>query len=57
MNRAGLRPLGWSLARPRPLPHNQLPEPDQLKDPDFVQRYQLIAERLRAALDARPASR
>ncbi|GAA2435098.1 hypothetical protein [Streptomyces lavendulocolor] len=57
MNRAGLRPLGWSLARRRPYPHKQLSEPDQLKDPDFVQRYQLIAERLRAALDARPADR
>lgn len=57
MNRAGLRPLGWSLAGRRPLPHKQLPEPDELKDPDFVQRFQLIAERLRAALDARPADR
>ncbi|SCG02360.1 hypothetical protein GA0115256_14529 [Streptomyces sp. DconLS] len=57
MSRAGLRPLGWSLARRRPYPHEQLPEPDQLKDPPFVQRYQLIAERLRAALDARPADR
>jgi hypothetical protein len=57
MNRAGLRPLGWSPAGRLPGPHKQLPEPDQLKDPNFVQRYQIIAERLRAALDARPAGR
>ncbi|MFJ8650070.1 squalene/phytoene synthase family protein [Streptomyces sp. NPDC093546] len=48
--------LGRLVGR-RPLPHKQLPEPDQLKDPDFVQRYQPIAERLRAALDARPTGR
>jgi hypothetical protein len=57
MNRAGLRPLGWSLAGRLPDPHRQLPEPDQLKDPDFVQRYQAIAMRLRTALDARPVGR
>ncbi|WSQ14960.1 hypothetical protein OG604_48665 [Streptomyces sp. NBC_01231] len=37
--------------------HKQLPEPGQLKDPAFVQRYQPIAGRLRTALDARPAGR
>ncbi|MEU0214501.1 hypothetical protein ABZ281_05020 [Streptomyces sp. NPDC006265] len=57
MNRAGLRPLGWSLAGRRPLPHKQLPEPDQLQDPNFVLRYQSIAGRLRMALDARPVGR
>ncbi|MEU9624220.1 hypothetical protein [Streptomyces sp. NPDC048155] len=57
MNRAGLRPLGWTLAGRLPDPHKQLPEPDQLKDPNFVQQYQPIAGRLRTALDARPADR
>ncbi|MFE7854454.1 hypothetical protein [Streptomyces sp. NPDC057403] len=57
MNRAGLRPLGWTLSEPWPPPHRQLPETDQLKDLSFVQRYQPIAKRLRAALDARPACR
>ncbi|MEV8103993.1 hypothetical protein [Streptomyces sp. NPDC088135] len=57
MNRAGLRPLGWSLAGRRPLPHKQLPEPDQMKDPSFVRRFQPIAARLRTALAARPAGR
>ncbi|MEH0450294.1 MULTISPECIES: hypothetical protein [unclassified Streptomyces] len=38
-------------------PYRQLPEPDQLKDLSFVQRYQPIAGRLRTALDARPARR
>ncbi|MFD3548987.1 hypothetical protein ACFWUW_25835 [Streptomyces sp. NPDC058655] len=57
MDRAGLPPLGWSLAGRRPDPHRQLPEPDQLKDPDFVQRYQAIARRLRTALDAHPVGR
>ncbi|GGS82815.1 hypothetical protein [Streptomyces badius] len=58
MDRAGLRPLGWSLAgQRRSDPHRQLPEPDQLKDSDFVQRYQAIAQRLRTALDARPVIR
>jgi hypothetical protein len=57
MNRAGLRPLGWSLAGRRPLPHKQLPEPGQLQDPNFVLRYQSIAGRLRMALDARPVGR
>ncbi|MFD9427715.1 MULTISPECIES: hypothetical protein [unclassified Streptomyces] len=57
MDRAGLRPLGWSLAGRQPDPYKQLPEPDQLKDPNFVQRYQPIAGRLRATLDARPFGR
>ncbi|MEU7384685.1 MULTISPECIES: hypothetical protein [unclassified Streptomyces] len=57
MNRAGLRPLGWTLSERWPSPHRQLPEPDQLKDLSFVQRYQPIAKRLRTALDARPARR
>ncbi|MEU0213190.1 hypothetical protein [Streptomyces canus] len=57
MDRAGLRPLGWSLAGRRPAPHKQLPEPDQLQDPNFVLRYQPIAGRPRMALDARPACR
>ncbi|MEU8949636.1 hypothetical protein [Streptomyces sp. NPDC048489] len=57
MDRAGLRPLGWSLAGRLPYPHRQLPEPDQLKDPDFVARYQPIARRLRSALDASPVGR
>ncbi|MFI5808356.1 hypothetical protein [Streptomyces sp. NPDC051561] len=57
MNRAGLRPLGWTCTGPQPVPYKQLPEPDQLKDPGFVQQYQSIAGRLRAALDARPVSR
>ncbi|MFJ8755202.1 hypothetical protein ACIREO_38745 [Streptomyces sp. NPDC102441] len=57
MDRAGLRPLGWSSAGRRPHPHKELPEPDQLKDPDFVQRYQPIGRRLRTALEARPAHR
>lgn len=57
MNRVGLRPLGWSLTRRRPLSHKQLPEPDQMKDPSFVQRFQPIAARLRTALAARPAGR
>ncbi|MFE5097384.1 hypothetical protein ACFRCI_45680 [Streptomyces sp. NPDC056638] len=57
MNRAGLRPLGWTLSERWPAPHRQLPEPDQLKDLRFVQRYQPIAERLRMALDARPVGR
>ncbi|WP_031173448.1 hypothetical protein [Streptomyces durhamensis] len=57
MNRVGLRLLGWTtLAGRRPDPHKQLPEPDQLKDHSFVQRYQPIAKRLRTALEARPAS-
>ncbi|MFZ3562914.1 hypothetical protein ACOKM5_44065 [Streptomyces sp. BH097] len=57
MLRAGLRPLGWSLARRRPYPHKQLPEADQMKDPVFAQRYRPVAERLRMALDARPPGR
>ncbi|MGW2843276.1 hypothetical protein ACWCWD_36495 [Streptomyces sp. NPDC001493] len=57
MDRAGLRPLGWSLTGRWPLPHKQLPEPDQLKDPSFVLQYQSIAGRLRTALDARRVSR
>lgn len=57
MNRAGLRPLGWTFAGRRPAPYEQLPEADQLKDPDFVQRYQPIARRLRTVLDARPVGR
>ncbi|MET7903860.1 hypothetical protein ABZS86_21405 [Streptomyces sp. NPDC005355] len=55
--RAGLRPLGWAISERWPSPHRQLPEPDQLKDFSFVQRYQPIAGRLRTALDARPARR
>ncbi|MFI0724254.1 hypothetical protein [Streptomyces sp. NPDC021224] len=57
MDRAGLRPLGWSLAGRWPDPHKQLPGPDQVKDPYFVQWYQPIAGRLRTALDARPVGR
>ncbi|MER5376258.1 hypothetical protein [Streptomyces sp. NPDC002553] len=57
MNRAGLRPLGWALSERRPFPYRQLPEPDQLQDPSFVQQYQPIAGRLRTVLDARPAHR
>ncbi|WP_406486617.1 hypothetical protein [Streptomyces sp. NBC_01563] len=57
MNRAGLRPLGWTIAERRPDPHKQLPKPDQLNDPSFVQRYRPIAGRLREALDTRPAGR
>jgi hypothetical protein len=55
MNRAGLRPLGWTLAVRWPDQHRQLPE-DQMKDRGFVQRYQTVAERLRTALDARPVT-
>jgi hypothetical protein len=55
MNRVGLRPLGWTLAGRWPDQHRQLPV-DQMKDPGFVQRYQAVAERLRAALDARPVT-
>ncbi|TGG78398.1 hypothetical protein [Streptomyces albus] len=57
MNRVGLRPLGWSLAGRRSLPHKQLPEPDQLKDPSFVQQYRPVAQRLHMALHACPANR
>jgi hypothetical protein len=57
MNRAGLRPLGWTISERRSAPYRQLPEPDQLKDPGFVQRYRPIAKRLRMALDARRAGR
>ncbi|MDQ1013409.1 hypothetical protein QFZ82_007977 [Streptomyces sp. V4I23] len=56
MNRAGLRPLGWTLCERWPDQHRQLPL-DQMKDPSFVQRYQPVAERLRMALDSRPAGR
>ncbi|MFE1500893.1 hypothetical protein ACFW89_38295 [Streptomyces albidoflavus] len=49
--------MGWSLAGRRPLPHKQLPEPDQMKDPSFVQRVQPSAARLRTALAARPAGK
>ncbi|GAA3163811.1 hypothetical protein [Streptomyces ramulosus] len=55
MNRAGLRPLGWTLAGRWPDQPRQLPV-DQMKNPGFVQRYQAVAERLRTALDARPAT-
>ncbi|GHE56120.1 hypothetical protein GCM10018785_26750 [Streptomyces longispororuber] len=57
MNRVGLRPLGWSLARRRSYSYKQLPAPDQMKDPSFVQQYRPVAERLHVALDARPANR
>jgi len=55
MDRAGLRPLGWTRAGRWPAPSRQLPV-DQMKDPAFVQRYQAVAERLRTALDARPVT-
>ncbi|MFF2964427.1 hypothetical protein ACFVT1_37345 [Streptomyces sp. NPDC057963] len=57
MNRAGLRPLGWTLRERFPDQHRKLPVPDQVKDPGFVQRYEPAAERLRRALDARPVGR
>ncbi|MFD5764269.1 hypothetical protein ACFWIN_00385 [Streptomyces sp. NPDC127049] len=57
MNRAGLRLLGWSLVGRLPLPYKQLPGPDQLRDPGFVQRFQPITTRLRTALAARSADR
>ncbi|MDJ0466023.1 hypothetical protein [Streptomyces sp. H27-C3] len=57
MDRAGLRPLGWTFTGHWSIPHKQLPEPDQMKDPDFVQQYQPIARLLRTALDARPVGR
>jgi hypothetical protein len=57
MNRAGLRPLGWTLSERWPAPHRQLPEPDQLEDLSFVQWYQPIAKRLRTELDALPVGR
>ncbi|MFD3532633.1 hypothetical protein [Streptomyces sp. NPDC058664] len=49
--------MGWSLAGRPSLPHKQLPEPDQMKDPSFVQQFQPIAARLRTALATRPADR
>jgi hypothetical protein len=57
MNRAGLCPLGWMLCERWPDQHRQLPVPDQLKDPGFVQRFQPVAERLSMALDACPVGR
>ncbi|MEV0695913.1 hypothetical protein [Streptomyces sp. NPDC050388] len=57
MNRAGLRPLGWTLCERWPDQHRQLPASDRMKDPGFVQRYQPVAGRLRMALDARPGGR
>ncbi|WP_244291574.1 hypothetical protein [Streptomyces subrutilus] len=57
MNRAGLRPLGWTLCERFPDQHRQLPVPDQMTDPGFVQRHQPVAEALRMALDARPVGR
>lgn len=55
MDRVGLRPLGWTLAARWSDQHRQLPV-DQMKDPDFVHRYQAVAERLRTALNARPVT-
>ncbi|MFE7573350.1 hypothetical protein ACFU5Z_01265 [Streptomyces sp. NPDC057521] len=55
MDRAGLRPLGWTLAARWSDQRRQLPV-GQMKDPDFVHRYQAVAERLRAALNARPVT-
>ncbi|MGP3974411.1 hypothetical protein ACTWQF_10465 [Streptomyces sp. 8N114] len=57
MSRAGLRPLGWTTFERWPTSHRELPEPAQFQNLDFVQRYQLVAERLRMALDARPAGK
>ncbi|MGA5097631.1 hypothetical protein ACPCAC_09725 [Streptomyces lavendulocolor] len=42
MNRAGLRPLGWTLCERFPDQHRQLLVPDQMKDPSFVQRHQPV---------------
>ncbi|MFG2227716.1 hypothetical protein [Streptomyces sp. NPDC048644] len=55
MDRVGLRPLGWVTHERWPAPYQQLPEPEQLQDPGFVQPYRPIAARLRTAIDSRPA--
>ncbi|MGW1281348.1 hypothetical protein ACWD4V_30915 [Streptomyces tsukubensis] len=56
MNRAGLRPLGWTIRERRPgADREELPGPDRLKDPAFAQCYRPIAEALRQVLEVRPA--
>ncbi|MEU5958730.1 hypothetical protein [Streptomyces sp. NPDC047525] len=57
MSRVGLRPLGWTTCERWPAPHRQLPELAQMQDFNFVSQYQLIAKRLRLALDARPVGK
>ncbi|MGW0552110.1 hypothetical protein [Streptomyces altiplanensis] len=55
MNRAGLRPLGGTTSERWPDQHRQLPL-DQMQGLGFVQRCHPVAERLRMALKARPAT-
>ncbi|NEC15261.1 hypothetical protein G3I34_23945 [Streptomyces sp. SID8014] len=55
MDRVGLRPLGWASAPLWPDQHRKLPL-EEMKGPAFGRRSRTVAERLRTALDARPAT-
>ncbi|MEU4969117.1 hypothetical protein [Streptomyces smyrnaeus] len=56
MDRAGLPSLGWNTFKGWPTSYRQLPDPEELQDPDLAHHYEHLARRVHAALDTRPAS-